>query len=112
MSRLQKILDEGEEPYVPESPLPYLTDLLFEIGPTMPGGFGPAPLSEVEIQAWQYNRRTKLTAWDTKTVRELSRVFVAEMVRAEAQDAAAPCIDEDLSVMRERVARKVEDFFG
>ena len=109
---MQRYLDAGEAPPIPESPLPYLTDLLFEIGPTMPGGFGPAPLSETEIAAWQTNRRVTLTAWETRSLRELSRVYIAEMYRAETPDAAPPYVEDDVEMMRARVAAKVEEFFG
>lgn len=109
---MQRYLDEGEAPPLPESPLPYLTDLLFEIGPAMPGGFGMAPLSEGEIESWQFNQRTRLSAWEAKTIRLLSRDYVGETVRAEAQDAPPPYVDDDVEMMRARVASKVEDFFG
>lgn len=111
-SRLKRYIDSGESPPVPESPLPYLTDLLFEIGPDMPGGFGPAALSEQEIAAWQFNRRIRLTAWETRVLRDLSRDFVKELARAESPDAEPPFVEGDIDLVRARVASKIEDFFG
>lgn len=111
MSRLQKIRDEGGTPDLPEVSCPYLAEVFFEIGPTLQGGMGPAPLTHQEIRAWQENTRVQLTAWEARGLRRLSHAWIAETVRAEDPTAAAPFIADVSGIDRDRVAREIDKFF-
>ena len=75
---------------MPEVPLPYLVEYLFEVGPAAGGGFGPAPITHQEIAAWQSNMRRQLQPWEVSMLRRMSVQWVAEMIRAEAADCPAP----------------------
>lgn len=63
---------------------------LFDAGPTLPGFSGPAPLTAAELQAWQAGQGLRLTPWQERTLRHLSRAYVAELFTAAAPDAPAP----------------------
>jgi hypothetical protein len=75
---------------VPNVACRYLVDILFEIGPTMPGAMGNVPLSELEILAWQINRRRMLQPWEISFVRRLSAAFLSMHAEAEDRDCPAP----------------------
>ena len=63
---------------------------LFDAGPAMPGAAGAAPLTAQELQAWQHGQCLRLTPWQERTLRRLSRAYVAELHTAAAPDAPAP----------------------
>jgi len=63
---------------------------LFDAGPCMPGANGPVPLSAQELQAWQRGQCLRLSPWQERTLRRLSRAYAAELVTAAAPDAPAP----------------------
>lgn len=55
----------------------YLIEILFDIGPVCSNGMGAVPISEQEIAAWQFNRQTRLKAWECQYLRELSREYAS-----------------------------------
>lgn len=73
----------------------YLIGHLWEIGPAMSGGMGPAVISHQDIAAWQDLIGIELQPWEARALRRLSRDYVAELHRAEKADAAAPWEPED-----------------
>lgn len=103
------MLDEDREPNWPEIQMRYLVDLLFEAGPVMSGGMGPAMLSELELQAFQNNRGIVLQPWEVTMLRRLSKEWLEESDRAEAHDARAPF---GALPSREEVARKLDEALG
>lgn len=101
---------KGREPRLPDAPLPYLVEYLFEVGPAAGGGFGPVPISHQELAAWQSNMRRRLQPWEVSMLRRLSVQWVAEAVRAEDPDCPAPWAGEVLSDEEKRaVAMKLRD---
>lgn len=68
----------------------YLLDIFFEIGPTSDSGMSPARITEVEIRAWQDNRKLTLLPWEVTILRRLSVSWLAEGQRAEDPAALAP----------------------
>jgi hypothetical protein len=94
-SRLQRMRrTRGDEGYTPSMPpagaAAYLLDYLFEVGPTMAAGAGEAELSHQEIESWARLRRIELTPWEARTLRRLSRDYLAEKHAAEDPRARAP----------------------
>jgi len=67
----------------------HLVGLLFEIGPVTPGAMGAmAPISDQDLRAWQLNQGVKLTPWECRTLRELSRAYCGQL--AESRDVHCP----------------------
>jgi hypothetical protein len=88
----------------------YLVDYLMEVGPTMPGGFGPAPLSYSELRAWQDTMGIQLTPWEAQTLRRLSTTWIVSSRAAEAPDCPPPYAYQRPS--RAAVAKKIDLAFG
>lgn len=72
----------------------HLVEILFDIGPATSTGFGPAPISEAELAAWQFNRGIRLRPWECETIRRLSREYVRMMHLAEKQGMPPPYTPE------------------
>lgn len=90
-SRLQRLAAVGREPVLPEVTAGgYLLDWLFEVGPALPGGMGPVPLTHGELRSWQANTGLRLTPWEARTLRHLSSEYLAELRAAEEPSRAAP----------------------
>ena len=68
----------------------------------MAGGMGDAPLSHSEIRAWMENTGEALTAWEVRTLRKLSKDYLAAAQDAEKPDCKAPFSDPE-------EARKLSD---
>lgn len=114
MSRLQRIQAEGGTPDLP--PLPaagYLVDYLFDAGPMTHTGMGPAPLSHLDLRAWQDNCGVPLQPWEVRALRRLSVDYTAAAQAAADPDAPAPYVPAVLSdERRAEVARKLKAAFG
>lgn len=72
-----------------------LLGYLYEIGPTAPGGMGPAAISNQEIAAWCGLSGVRLTPWEAKTLRALSREYIAEQHAAADPARPAPWAPEE-----------------
>lgn len=70
--------------------LEYLIVFLFQVGPTMAGGMGPAPLTHVELRAWQTNMGLQLQPWEANALRDLSIEWIAQLRAAESPDCKPP----------------------
>lgn len=86
----------------------HLIDYLFEIGPAAVGGMGPAPVSHMEIQAWQANTGIGLGAWEARLLRRLSSDYVDESFHAQKADRPAPVAP---AVDREAVSKAIGNAF-
>lgn len=85
-------------------------EYLFEVGPAQGGGFGPSPISHLELAAWQWNMRRMLQPWELSMLRRLSMEWIAEAHRAEDRDAQAPWAGEELTAQEHsRVADNLRD---
>lgn len=89
-SRLATLKEQGREPRLPEAALKYLVDYLLEVGPTEQGGFGPKPLSHVELMAWQINMHRRLQPYEVDFLRRLSVTWCVESQRAQDPVALPP----------------------
>lgn len=101
---------KGRDPRLPDAPLPYLVDYLYEVGPTEAGGLGPAPLSQLELAAWQWNMRRRLQPWEISMLRRLSVQWIVEAQRAEDPDCPPPWDGETITAEEKRaVATSLRD---
>lgn len=110
-SRLEIMQEEGGAvPPLPDNPAPYLTDWLFEIGPTS----GDGVLTWTDLAAWQSLSGIVLRPLKATILRRLSSEFANERYRARKTDRQMPfdLNREDIAARRETVAAKVERIFG
>jgi hypothetical protein len=83
----------------------HLFDALFEIGPVLPGGMGPAPLTFGEISRWSEVTGVPLGPWEARTLVNLSRIYQSEYDRA-AKGGPAPLPEQEVTAdHKARVAR-------
>lgn len=90
LTRIKAMKAQDKPVRLPDSPAPYLTDWLFEIGPASATGMGDAPLSWQEMEAWQELTGIELDAWEARTLRRLSRAFIDQRHEAKKADCPEP----------------------
>jgi hypothetical protein len=114
MSRLEKMRDKDVTPLLPRNSAPYLTDWLFEIGPTSAGSMGEGPLGYRDFAAWQTISGVELMPWEASLLRRLSIEYAVTRNKAEDQAFPAPYGGEadDVIVNRPQVAKQVDAMFG
>lgn len=67
----------------------HLVSIMFDIGPAKPMPMSaPVAIDEMDILAWQLNRDTRLSAFETGTIRDLSRAYASQLV--DASNASCP----------------------
>jgi len=81
---------DGIDPEFPDVGALHLVSYLFEIGPTMPGGMGDAPLTHGEIRAWQDNTGIDLHAWEARYLRRLSIDYMVQSQKSVKADCPSP----------------------
>lgn len=81
---------DGITAKMPPNPAPQIVARLIEIGLTGSTGMGPAPLSWLEIEAWQRVTGFDLMPWEARLLRTLSVDYIAEGRRAESENCPAP----------------------
>lgn len=88
----------------------YILGYLWEIGPTMAGGMGPAPLSHGEIRSWMQNVGIELEAWESRLLRRLSVEYIAESQAATDPKRPAPWNPEQQAESDQLArARRIKD---
>lgn len=99
---------EGIFPELPPNPAPYLSDWLFEIGPSVPAGMGAGPIGWRDMEAWQSVVGVALLPWEGRLLRRLSAEFLDQSQKAKSIECPAPWApDRDDTLNREAVGRKV-----
>lgn len=82
------------EDYEPDMPplngSAYLVAHLYEVGPTLAGGMGPAPLTFEELEAWMNVTGVDLDSWEVRFIHELSKEYLSEYYKAGKRDREAP----------------------
>ncbi|WP_340265407.1 hypothetical protein [Sphingobium mellinum] len=109
-SRINGMRAAGIEPELPPNPASYLTDWLFEIGPTVPTGMGLAPIGWHDMQAWQGIAGVELLPIEGRILRRLSQDFIAMGDDARKPDCPPPWTGAP-ALNREAVSRKVGNAF-
>lgn len=98
---------------LPPLDAPHLVEYLFEVGPTIPSGFGPAAISHTEIRNWQLNTGTLLTPWDCNILRSMSRAYVDQAHLSLRPECPAPMYTQDQQqAQRKAVDNKLRAFLG
>ncbi|TCD04351.1 hypothetical protein EYB45_08505 [Erythrobacteraceae bacterium CFH 75059] len=103
---------DGVPVRMPPNPAPHIINRLVEIGLTEAGAMAPVPLSWREIHYWQQNTGVCLSAWEARTIRDLSVAYVAEGRRAEAMNCPPPWRAEVTQRERELDEARLEAMFG
>lgn len=91
----------------------YLIEILFEIGPAKPGGFGGSiGIDEVDLSSWMANQNVKLTPWEAKAIRQLSREYAAMLTEAVEPNTPPPWVDPNLITQehRQKIANAMSDW--
>lgn len=69
----------------------HLLNILFDVGPAKPMPMAsPVAIDEMDLLAWQWNRDTRLTPFETGTIRELSRAYASQLAEAASKACPAP----------------------
>jgi len=92
-SRIAQFEKDGVEVTMPECDAMHLVSYLYEIGPTLPNGMGDAPLTHLEIEAWQRNTGIELSSWESRVLHRASLEYLSESQRATKPEAEAPWAD-------------------
>jgi len=92
-SRIVQFEKDGVEVTMPECDAMHLVSYLYEIGPTLPNGMGDAPLTHLEIEAWQRNTGIELSSWESRVLHRASLEYLSESQRATKPEAEAPWAD-------------------
>ena len=83
-----------DDDYIPELPelsgYEHVMSYFFSVGPVLSGGNGPAPLTHLEIRAWQENTGNCLNGWEANLLKTLSIEYLAEFDAAKSPGAVAP----------------------
>ena len=82
--------DRDETPIWPHNPAPFLTDWLFEIGPTKAGAMGEVSISWSDLTSWQSITGIELEPWEGRLLCRLSGVFAEERYLARKRDRQIP----------------------
>lgn len=114
--RIKAMAARGEHIPIPPNPARYLTDWLFEIGPSVPGGMAPAPIGWRDITAWQDLTGVELLPWEARVLRRLSRDFVTASREARERNCPMPWsgieTTDDVAARRADVTAKLRAALG
>ena len=99
-------IPDAEDLEMPPCAASYLVLYLWEMGPVVAGSMSGVPLSFLEIQAWQDCTGIELNAWESRSLRRLSIVYLGESQRATKPDCPMPW--EDSTYARNAPIRAVE----
>ena len=107
MTRLKLALRDGQDVRWPDNPAPHITEWLFEIGPSVAGAMGEAPIDWSHLRDWEHFTGVELDAWEAATIRRLSCAFVAQRHAAEKPDCPEPYAE----ISEAAQARKIDAQF-
>lgn len=93
----------GVEPELPDNLAPHLTEWLFEIGPTVPGGMGATVIGWRDLEAWQTIMGIELSPWEARLLRKLSGVYLMQAAASEKPECPAPYLTQN-QIIRNRQA--------
>lgn len=113
-TRLKAAETNGQAIHLPPNPAPYLTDWLFEIGPSSANGMGESPIGFTEMVAWQSLMAIEIQHWEARILRRLSRDFVGMRHDARERHCPAPYdpVTEDRAMRRDKVADQFKALAG
>lgn len=95
-------------PMPPISAGGHLLSILFDVGPVKPMAMSsPVAIDETDLMAWQFNRQMRLRAFETETIRELSRVYAGQLVESQSTSCPPPYFPEN--ALTEERRKKISD---
>jgi hypothetical protein len=68
----------------------YLVEILFEVGPGVPGMAGLSPIGEQDLMAYQFNSQIRLEPWESRLLRQMSRDYCAMCAEARKKECPPP----------------------
>lgn len=89
-TRIKAAQDAGRPVDMPDNPAPYLTDWLFEIGPSVPNGMGETVIGWPDLAGWQELIGVEVKPWEARLLRRLSRDFIAARYDAKEPGCRPP----------------------
>src|SRR5690606_17265417 len=84
---------------LPPNPAEYLTDWLWEIGPSV----GDRSIGYVDLAAWQEIAGVEMEPWEARTLRRLSGEYLGQSVKAR-KPGCPPPYNGEREMARDRVA--------
>lgn len=90
----------------------HLVSYLWDVGPAVSTGMGPAPVGHQDIAAFQANTGVELTAWDVQTLRRLSCDYVAQSLNSRDANAPAPYAPSLTQTKRAEVDNGLRSMLG
>lgn len=90
----------------------YLVDYWKDVGSVSQGGYSAAPITSIEISAWQKMVGIKLNPWEFRVIREMSRAYLAYLHVAEEFECPAPYGDYSKQFNRNHIAEQAKRVFG
>jgi hypothetical protein len=113
-TRIEVRRERGDPIPLPDVAFTYLTEWLFEIGPTVGGGMGAGPVGYRDILAWREITGIVLMPWEAKIIRHLSGAYLAFQNKASAHDCPMPFVGTaaDITDARQSVDCKIRAAFG
>ena len=114
-TRLEKLRADRKEPEyhpeLPDMPVSHWVSYLWDVGPSLPTGNGPAPITYGELVAWQQTSGVTLSPWDAQMVRRLSIEYINEQSRAVKPGCPSPLAKLITDADRVKVADGIKNAF-
>lgn len=111
-TRAERLEANGGNPLFPDvGEAWYVVRHWQDAGAVSAGGMSIAPLSAVELQAWQQGAQLALAAWEFQTVLDMSRAYVVQSRESEKPECAPPYGDPAKEFDRDIVGKKVTNAF-
>lgn len=91
----------------------YLIEILFEVGPSKTSGMGGhSAIDDVDLAAWMANQNVRLTPWEAKAIRQISREYAAMLSEAVEPNTPPPWVDPNIMTeeRREKIAKAMSDW--
>jgi hypothetical protein len=99
-ARIEEFKAIKAEPPMPPLSVPQFFDMLMEIGPVEPAGMGEAPIGWQTIAAWADLTGARVSPWQARLLRDLSKAYLTERVAAEDPVWPAPWVDPAAAAVR------------
>jgi hypothetical protein len=110
-SRREQMEQDGIDPIMPPLAVPWLFEVLFDLGPTEPGGMGAAAIGWRSLDAWCSRTGVDLPPWQCRLLRRVSGEYLIESDRARKMDCPSPWATRKVEQNREAVTVQVESLF-
>ncbi len=113
LTRLEQMKMRKVEATWPPLPVDYIIDWLFEIGPSVAGSMGESAMTLGQINDDLAAIGIDADAWELRTLRRLSKAYVAQRHLSEDPKCLEPRLDEieALKARRQDVAARLEAAF-